>query len=121
MISDATTVVPVADAGAWATGDHDGVYFGKIEAGTNVIGRTSDATTQVETSLVAHVDGSSYTLGFKWDGVSQVEWFVGDQSYGKSTLSPTSLAPMKLFALAKTTASEAQVLEIDRITLIAER
>jgi len=121
LITAATLDVPLLDAGTGATADHDGIYFCKFEGGTTVTGRTSDETTQAEKTMGAHADGGSQTLGFKWDGVGEVEWFTGDTSFGKSTLSPTSLDPMTVFAAVKTHAAEAQVLTIDRITLIAER
>lgn len=74
----------------------DGIYFSKEDGDTQLdFGCQKDTTTgQLRTTNIATVGTSYMTVGFEWDGVRYIKYFVDDVQKGTLDLTATSSAYM---------------------------
>lgn len=111
----------LADNGGGPPADYDGACFFKVDGTMTIQFETSVATAQTtNASLATFVSGTTYRLGFYWDGVSSVTPYVNGTAGSAHTIATTGGECNACFGVKAGGANE-EAIEIDYIRVVALR
>lgn len=101
---------------------YDGVVFFKVDGTMYIQFETSTGSSQTTTSdLNAFVSGTTYRVGFYFDGGTSVTPYVNDTAGDAHTISLSGLGEMSVFMGVKAGSDNEEAIEVDYIRCIQFR